>query len=116
MPPARYVHEVPSPPLSSEFCSSSEAEGNADDVLDLSGRDAEVRGDVSAAVAGLEAVDEILDPCAAVDDERLPERLPERLRWIDDDFSVRVGREPELLGPSVCTVGDAAEVLADDPP
>ena len=39
-----------------------------------SARHSEVRRDVGEAIAGLEPVDEVLDPGAAVNDERLPER------------------------------------------
>jgi hypothetical protein len=54
--------------------SSGEAEGNADHVL-LLGGDAGVARDLREAVAGLEAVDEVLDARAAVHGQGLAERL-----------------------------------------
>jgi hypothetical protein len=52
------------------------AEGNADDVLDRRRRHGEISGDLSEAIAGLEAIDEILDAGASVHCERLADRLP----------------------------------------
>lgn len=62
--------------------------GNPDHVLHLLGGNAEVAGDLLEAVAGLEAIDEILDTCPAVDDERLPERLAR----IDRDLCAGAGQ------------------------
>ena len=90
--------------------SDGEAEGNPDHVLHLLGGDGEVAGDRGEAVAGLEAVDEILDARSAVYDERLAERLAR----IDGDVGGGVGGQPQPLGPSVVTVGDALEVAAND--
>lgn len=55
--------------------SGGEAEGNPDHVLHLLDGNAEVASDLGEAVAGLEAIDEILDPDAAVHVERLTKRL-----------------------------------------
>lgn len=46
--------------------------------------------DLGEAVAGLEAVDEILNSRAAVNDERLTERLA----GVDGDLGLRVRRQP----------------------
>ena len=92
------------PRLPSMKNSGGEAEGRyPDHVLHLLGRDAEVARDLSEAVAGLEAVDEVLDARAAVHDERLTERLAR----VDRDLGSRVGRQSESLGPVVVAVGDA---------
>src|SRR5687768_1203910 len=98
------------PRLRSMKNSGGEAEGNPDHVLHLLGGHAEVAGDIGEAVAGLEAVDEILDARAAVHDERLPERLAR----IYGDLRPRIGRQLKPLGPTVIAVRDALEVVADD--
>ena len=63
------------PRLRSTKNSSGEPEGNADYVLYLLGWHAEVVSDLGEAVAGVEAIDEILDTGPAVNDERLTKRL-----------------------------------------
>jgi len=74
-----------------------------DYVLDLIGRDAEVRCDLGDGVTGLKPVDEILDPSAAVDDEREAEC---DLR-VDDHLGAAVGRQPHRVGPAAASVMDA---------
>ena len=90
--------------------SGGEAEGNADHVLHLLGGNAEVSRDLGEAVAGLEAVDEILHARAAVHDYRLTKRLTR----IDRDLSFGVRRQPQSLGPAVIAVRDPLEIVADD--
>jgi hypothetical protein len=53
--------------------SSWESEGNSDDVLDFVAWHVEVGRDVREAVPCLEAVDQVLDPSATVDQKRLSE-------------------------------------------
>src|ERR1019366_3662031 len=55
--------------------SGGEAEGNADDVLNLGRWHAKVAGDVREAIVGLEAIHEVLHARLTLNDERLPERL-----------------------------------------
>jgi hypothetical protein len=80
--------------------SGGEAGGNPNAVLDLALRDAEILCDIGNAVAGSEAVDEVLNPGAAVNDERLSELA---LR-IDDHVSDRVGRKLDACCPAVAVV------------
>src|SRR6478735_2307809 len=85
------------------------ASGQADHVLDLIGRDAEVRRDLGHGVTGLEAVDEILYASTAVNDERETER---DLR-VDNHLGVAVGRQPHRVRPAVSPVVDALQVILD---
>ncbi len=55
--------------------SGGESEGNPDDVLDLGAGHVEVGGNFGEAVTSLEAVHQVLDSRAAVDDQRLAKRL-----------------------------------------
>ena len=60
---------------------------NPDHVLDLGARHVEVGRDLGEAIAGLEAVDQILDPRAAVDDHRLVAGLGR----VDRDLGLGLG-------------------------
>lgn len=62
----------------------TDAEGNPDHVLDFGAGNVEVGRDLGEAIAGLEAVDQILDFGAAVDDQRLAECLG----GVDRDLSL----------------------------
>ena len=64
------------------------AEGNPDHVLDFGPGNVEVGRDLGEAITGLEAVDQILDSGAAMDDQRLAE-CPD---GVDRDSSLGVGR------------------------
>ena len=76
--------------------SGGEAEGNADDVLDLVARDVEVGRDLREAVAGPEAIDQVLDAGAAMHHEWLAERLG----GIDRDLSRACRRAGACVVPS----------------
>ena len=67
--------------------SGGESESNPDHVLDLGARHVEVGRDLGEAIAGLEAVDQILDPRAAVDDHRLVAGLGR----VDRDLGLGLG-------------------------
>ncbi len=82
-----------------------------DHVLDLIGRDAEVRRDLRHRIAGLEPVDEILHASAAVDDKRKAERD----LGIDDHIGVAVSRQPHRVCPAVAPVANAFRSLPRKP-
>jgi hypothetical protein len=90
--------------------SGGEPEGNADDVLDLGRWHTKVVGDVREAIAGLEAIYEVLHARPTVNHERLSERLV----GIHEHLCGAIGREMYLLRPSVVAVADRLEVVADD--
>ena len=81
-----------------------------DHVLDLIGRNAEVRCDLGDGIASLEAVDEILHTSAAVGDDR---EAKCDLR-VDDHFRIAVSRQPHRVRPAVSPVMDALQVVLDD--
>ena len=66
--------------------------------------------EVSDAVPGTEAVDEVFDARAAMNDKRLPERA----LGVDDDIGGRVGGQLELRGPAATPIFNPSEVSADD--
>ena len=82
--------------------SGGESESNPDYVRDLGAGHVEVGRNLGEAIAGLEAIDQILDPRAAVHDHRLAERL----HRVDRDLGSGVGRQAQARGPTVVTVGD----------
>ena len=90
--------------------SGGKSEGNPDHVLDLIGRDAEVRCDLRYRVTSLKAVNEILYASAAVGDDR---EAKCDLR-IDDYLSVAVSRQPHRVCPAVSPVIDALQIILDD--
>jgi len=90
--------------------SGGEPEGNADDVLNLGRWHTKVAGDVREAIAGLEAIHEVLYARPTVNDQRLPEGSVR----IHEHLCGAVGRKAHLLRPSVVAVADRLEVVADD--
>src|ERR1039458_2281978 len=97
-------------PALSGRASGRRSGGDTDYVLDFGLGDTEILGDVRQRVPRHEAIDEILDPRTAVNDQRHPKRSPR----IDDDIRVLVGRQANPGGPAVLAVGDALQVVAHD--
>ena len=84
--------------------------GDTNHVLNLWLRHAEIVRDVREGVARDKAVDEILDPCSPMDNERHPKRSA----WIDYDLRLLVDRQANARGPAIIAVGDSFEVVAHD--
>lgn len=82
-----------------------------DYVLDLIGRDAEVRCNLGDGVAGLKPIDEILYASAAVGDDREAKCDPR----VDDHFRVAVSRQSHGVCPAVASVMDALQIVIHNP-
>ena len=100
----RTIRRAPTSRLRSGTCR------DADDVLDLVERHGEVVGDVADRVAGQEAIDEVLDACAAA----VTNGRPNATSGSTTTSALPVDREPYLGRPAVVAVGDALQVVADE--